>query len=135
MKNMGYALQAGMGAVVVPTAIFTSIRSTLSTTYDYWAGLATGDRNRDGTYTEQGKAKLIEEHVPAVVKASAGTITPDQAREILRNDITPVLIDAKADPSQTGKLGFMELFPGFSGIIKWGAIGLGAILLIVALKD
>lgn len=129
--EMGYpSEQVGMGAWVTPSPILQRIRSTLSTAYDYWAAVAAGDRNVDGTYTPQGKAKLIEQEVPALVRASGGTLSAEQARAILNRDITPVLIDAKADPSQTGSL---NIWPAW---MKWGLFGgLGVIAAILILKD
>ena len=126
---MGMAIarpRNGMGAVL---PVNTAFGRVLVTSYDYWGAVARGDRNLDGTYTVQGKAKLIEQHVPALIKASGGTLTPAQAREVLTKDITPVLIGAEADPSQTGKL---DLFPN----LKWWVLGGFAVIAgILVIRD
>ncbi len=114
-----------------PSGAATTIIRWGRTAIDYWGGVFSGDRNLDGTFTEEGKAKIVEANVPAVVQASGGTMSAGEAREVLDGDITQVLIDNKADPSQTGTLGTFGLIPDW---MPWAAAGVGAVVLLSVVR-
>jgi len=92
-----------------------------------------------GTRTPAQVAAQVEAEAQAVVYAGRGRVTLADARKIAQGDTTSVLMALKADPSQASLFNIAaldsELFPNLSEVIKWGAIGLGAILLIVLIKD
>lgn len=122
-----------MGCAVQTTGMGNWIDDALTAVHDLGINIAYG------TLTPAQKAAQVEAEAQAVYKAGAGRLTISQARQIAQGDTTAVLTAMNADPSQASIFNQAaldsNLFPNLSTAIKWGAIGLGAILLIVVLKD
>ena len=97
-----------------------------------------------GTQTPLQKEMLIYEEAKALIKASGGKMSWDEAWNIASGDVTRVLMAKKADPSQASPKNLAvvndirDALPDLGQVnsaIKWGLLGLGAVFLIVILKD
>lgn len=97
-----------------------------------------------GTESAKQKADLIWQEATALVKASGGKLSWDEAWKIATGDVTKVITAKKADPSQAspGNLALVnnvrDVLPDLGTIdsaIKWGLLGLAGIFLVILVKD
>jgi hypothetical protein len=95
-----------------------------------WTGLL------HGAVSLPAKQDMISSETNDLIKASAGTLSPDQAQAIATQDITGQLVAAGADPSQVQSIfsgSFSDIKNVFSKIVGGGETLIIAAIVILAL--
>jgi len=94
--------------------------------------------NVGGTVSPDEKEALIQQAAEDLVRASGGQMSMEEARRIASSDITNVLMQRNADPSQAGIANALapitpDLDPIGTPLLLLG-IGVGVLALILVLR-